>query len=125
MDLGLKSKTVVVTGGSSGIGLATVRSFLSEGANVAFCARGADRLAAVSASLAAEFGETRVCSRAFSVLDEDAVNSFADDSFVKKVVCLTDAMSPVPGFEKLATDFIDDMKARGMKVSTTTDYLKV
>lgn len=79
MDLGLHNKTVVVTGGSSGIGLATVRTFLAEGANVALCARGADRLAAVSAELTKEFGETRVFSSAFSVLDEDAVRGFAKD----------------------------------------------
>ena len=55
----------------------------------------------------------------------DIADSFADDSFIKKVVCLTDAMSPVPGFEKLAQDFIDDMTARGMKTTTTVDYLSV
>ena len=80
MDLGLKGKTVVVTGGSSGIGLATVRAFLAEGANVAFCARGAERLAAVSAELASEFGKARLYSGAFSVLDAGAVSAFADET---------------------------------------------
>jgi NAD(P)-dependent dehydrogenase (short-subunit alcohol dehydrogenase family) len=46
MDLGLAGKTAVVTGGSSGIGLATVRLLISEGMNVATCARGGDRLKA-------------------------------------------------------------------------------
>ena len=32
MDLGLKGRVAVVTGGSSGIGLATVRLLLAEGA---------------------------------------------------------------------------------------------
>ena len=44
MDLGLTDKPVVVTGGSSGIGLATARLLLEEGARVAICARGAERL---------------------------------------------------------------------------------
>lgn len=79
MDLGLQNKTVVVTGGSSGIGLATVRAFLADGANVAFCARGSDRLAAVSAELAEQFGEARFLSSAVSVLDDDAVQTFADE----------------------------------------------
>ena len=39
MDLGLNGRTAVVTGGSSGIGLATVELLLAEGANVAFCGR--------------------------------------------------------------------------------------
>jgi len=39
MDLGLAGKTVVLTGGSRGIGAATVKLLAEEGANVAFCAR--------------------------------------------------------------------------------------
>lgn len=35
MDLGLKDKVVVVTGASKGIGLATARLLLQEGAKVA------------------------------------------------------------------------------------------
>ena len=41
MDLGLADRTIVVTGGSSGVGLATVRALLDEGANVATCGRDA------------------------------------------------------------------------------------
>lgn len=41
MDLGLSGKKVVVSGGSRGIGRAIVELFLAEGAQVAFCARGA------------------------------------------------------------------------------------
>lgn len=77
MDLGLKDKTVVVTGGSSGIGLAAVRVALGDGARVALCARGADRLAQVAADLGREFGADRVLSRAFSVLDPQANAAFA------------------------------------------------
>lgn len=77
MDLGLKGKTVVVTGGSSGIGLAAVRLFLEEGANVAFCARGAERLEAAKAGLVADFGEERLFAEAVSVLDEEAFGGFA------------------------------------------------
>ena len=79
MDLGLRNRSVVVTGGSSGIGLATVRAFLAEGAQVAFCARGAERLEAAAAELRAEFGDNRVLARAFSVLDAAAVGTFAEE----------------------------------------------
>lgn len=44
MELGLKNKSVVVTGGSAGIGYATARQFLLEGAKVTITARGRERL---------------------------------------------------------------------------------
>lgn len=79
MDLGLRNKVIVVTGGSSGIGLAAVRIFLGDGAKVAFCARGADRLKAVEAELSDEFGADRIFASAFSVLDKDEVAAFASE----------------------------------------------
>jgi len=39
MDLGLKGRTVLITGGSKGIGLACARAFLAEGARVALVSR--------------------------------------------------------------------------------------
>ena len=39
MDLGLKDKVVIITGGSSGIGAATALAFAAEGSKVAICAR--------------------------------------------------------------------------------------
>lgn len=79
MDLGLADRCVVVTGGSSGIGLEAVRILLEDGARVAFCARGAERLTAVAAELAVEYGNDRILARAFSVLDPVAVTGFAQE----------------------------------------------
>lgn len=39
----------------------------------------------------------------------DVVKTFKDDSYVGKIVLLTDGTSPVPGFEKMGDDFIREM----------------
>lgn len=47
----LSGKVALVTGGSSGIGLAAARAFVRHGMGVAVCARGADRLEKAAESL--------------------------------------------------------------------------
>jgi NAD(P)-dependent dehydrogenase (short-subunit alcohol dehydrogenase family) len=77
MDLGLNGLRAVVTGGSSGIGLATVRALLADGARVAFCGRDEDRLVAAFDPLAAEYGDA-VFAAPCNVLDEAQVGVFRD-----------------------------------------------
>jgi 3-oxoacyl-[acyl-carrier protein] reductase len=46
MNLGIKGKNALVTGGSHGIGLSTASALAEEGCNVALCSRGKERLEA-------------------------------------------------------------------------------
>jgi 3-oxoacyl-[acyl-carrier protein] reductase len=74
MDLGLKGRTCVVTGASSGIGRATALQLGAEGANVVLVARGEERLAAVTedAVRAAEPAGGAAAYLALDVTAEDA-----------------------------------------------------
>ncbi|MDA1305904.1 MAG: SDR family oxidoreductase [Acidobacteria bacterium] len=51
MDLQLRDAVAIVTGSSKGLGLASARALVAEGARVVLCARGADALASAAADL--------------------------------------------------------------------------
>jgi len=53
----------------------------------------------------------------------DIVNNFSNDKYIEKIMLIEDATSPVPGFEKLQDDFINEMTAKGMKLTATKDFL--
>lgn len=53
MDLGLQGKVAIVTGASRGLGRAIAEGLAAEGARIAMCARSADAVGAVAASLSA------------------------------------------------------------------------
>jgi NAD(P)-dependent dehydrogenase (short-subunit alcohol dehydrogenase family) len=77
MELELRDKVAVVTGGTSGIGLATARVLLDEGALVAICGRDATRLAAAKSSLLGDAAPERLLALECDVLDKAAVGRFA------------------------------------------------
>ncbi|NVK43002.1 MAG: SDR family oxidoreductase [Oceanospirillaceae bacterium] len=77
MSFNLQGKVAVVTGGSSGIGLETVRLLLAEGAKVAWCGRNAERLAESEARMRAAFPQGEMLTFACDVLDRAQVDGFA------------------------------------------------
>lgn len=78
MDLNLDGKRVIVTGGSRGIGRATVELLANEGCSVAFCARGAEGVAQTTAALKTR--GANVVGTAVDVADADAYRRWLADA---------------------------------------------
>lgn len=69
MDHDFKDKTVIITGGSEGVGAATARKFAEHGANLVLVARGKRKLERIAEELRSK---TRVEIVAMDVSDADA-----------------------------------------------------
>lgn len=77
LELGLEGKVAIVTGGSDGMGLATARRLVSEGARVAICARRAENLERAADQLRA-VGGGDVLAQAADVTSGSDVDRFID-----------------------------------------------
>ena len=79
MDNNFKDKTVIITGGSEGVGAATARKFADNGANLLLVARGKKNLELIAEELRSK---ARVEIMAMDVSDEDAcANLFRKAAF--------------------------------------------
>ena len=77
MNLQINGRVAVVTGGSSGIGFATLQLLLEAGARVAFCGRDTARLASAQAALREQFPDADMLAHHCDVLVQEQVERFA------------------------------------------------
>lgn len=98
----LQGKTVLITGGSSGIGLASARLFRAEGAKLAITGRDPERLAAAQAELG---GETLVVrSEAGSLAEIDSLMEQVKNRFGQLDVLFLNAAVAAPAPVELVTE---------------------
>lgn len=79
MNIDLSGRTVVITGGSSGIGFSTAKLFLEAGANTAICSRQKENLNSAVTELKELFPGTTLLASCCDVLDKKQVELFAEN----------------------------------------------
>src|SRR5436190_10153191 len=102
MDLGLKGKSVLVTGGSKGIGLACAKAFAAEGCRLHLASRDKERLALAARSLGGE-----VKTHSVDLRDAAALKKLAADC--AEVDILVNNAGDIPGG---TIEVLDDAKWR-------------
>ncbi|UCI31987.1 SDR family NAD(P)-dependent oxidoreductase [Mesorhizobium sp. B4-1-4] len=78
-ELGEETPVAVITGGSSGIGLASADALLRAGYRVAFFSHQPERVEAATRTLAGVYGGDRIRSAAVDLRDPEAVRRFFGD----------------------------------------------
>jgi 3-oxoacyl-[acyl-carrier protein] reductase len=81
VDLGLKDKNVLITGGSRGIGRAAAELFASEGANLGICSRNQEQVDEALASLSAK--GVMAVGGAVDITDKEAYVKWVTDCATK------------------------------------------
>ena len=110
MDLGLKDKIVFISGSGRGIGLATAKSFLQEGARVIINSRSEEHLNTAVSCLQPELRDRVFC------IASDALTEKGSDSIVDFIRKKTDSLdcfvANLGGGKPMSTDPLDERELR-------------
>ena len=127
-DDALKGKTIVVTGGGSGLGKAMATYFLELGASIVITSRNLEKLQTVAAEMEASTGG-KVLPVQCDVRNYDEVEAMVKasvDAFGKVDVLLNNAagnfISPTERLSANAFDTIIDIVLKGTKNCTFQDF---
>ena len=118
MELGLKGRTAVITGGSKGIGRAIARGLASEGVNLVLVARGKDQLDQTAAHIREKTGVKVLAVGAdITKTDEvDASAAAAKEAFGSVHIVVNNAGSPMRRMDRQILwpdgDWIGDLDSK-------------
>jgi 3-oxoacyl-[acyl-carrier protein] reductase len=127
MDLGLKGKNVLVTGGSKGIGLAIAELFADEGANVAICARDAALVDKVVKALAEK--HVKAWGKGIDVADPAALKGWVEGAAaefggIDALICNVSALAVGNTAETWEKSFRTDMMHTVHAVEAALPFLE-
>lgn len=126
MDLGLKGKKVILTGGSRGLGRAALEHFAKEGADVAFFSRNEDQVKTAEKELKAHGG--KVFAEAFEVSDMDSYGAWlakaADELGGCDIFVHNMSSSGAGGSGDWDMTYNLDIKGAVTSIETLTPYLE-